>query len=205
LVAVGVGGCTRPNDGSGLPGWGPGGVGSGGNDAPDLAGNQSTGPDVAGHGNPDLATPWNPNPDLASPWNPPNPDLASPDLSTPWSPPDLAQPGGCGNGKVNCGAKAKLAVGGSIHFTDNSNYDFWVTRDSGGVLAVSAVCPHQGCDVNRQGSGWYCPCHGATFALDGTAPTGPASSPLPCFAVCVDGNGILWVDYTTQVAPSTRA
>ena len=41
------------------------------------------------------------------------------------------------------------------------------------VIAFSAVCPHEGCEVAfRQGQEQFvCPCHGATFHLDGTALT----------------------------------
>ncbi len=61
----------------------------------------------------------------------------------------------------------------------------------GGYAALDAVCTHQQCTV-----GWdpgarevACPCHGSRFATDGTAVVGPATLPLPTFAVTADGTG----------------
>jgi glycine/D-amino acid oxidase-like deaminating enzyme/nitrite reductase/ring-hydroxylating ferredoxin subunit len=54
-------------------------------------------------------------------------------------------------------------------------------RDENGHLHVrSATCTHAGCVVhwNPFEQCWDCPCHGSQFAIDGTALSGPASSPL---------------------------
>jgi Rieske Fe-S protein len=39
-----------------------------------------------------------------------------------------------------------------------------------GVVAFTTLCPHMGCQVQRQprGAGFVCPCHRAAFGLDGT-------------------------------------
>jgi nitrite reductase/ring-hydroxylating ferredoxin subunit len=207
LIALGAG-CTRTNEGAPLPGWGPN-VGGGG-DAPDLApaanpdfSTREQTPDLGSNadfstGTPDFATA---NPDFAHA----NPDFAhaNPDFAT--APPDLAQATSCGSGTLNAGSVSSYAVGTTKRFTDNINYDLHVCRDAGGLFAVDSTCTHAGCAVTQQSTKWYCPCHGATFALDGTQPTAPATSPLPCYAVCVDASGNVWVDWNTTVSPSTRA
>jgi len=53
----------------------------------------------------------------------------------------------------------------------------YVTKDSQGQLRVlTSVCPHLGCTVpwNKEKNLFVCPCHGATFALDGTRVSGPS-------------------------------
>jgi len=52
----------------------------------------------------------------------------------------------------------------------------YVTKDSQGRLRVlTSVCPHLGCTVpwNKEKGQFVCPCHGATFAADGTRISGP--------------------------------
>jgi cytochrome b6-f complex iron-sulfur subunit len=51
---------------------------------------------------------------------------------------------------------------------------------SGGFLAVSATCTHQGTNVNYSAAGnkFICPNHGAQFSSTGVVTQGPASSNL---------------------------
>lgn len=70
-----------------------------------------------------------------------------------------------GDGKVVRAGREKLAV----------------YRDSAGALhALSARCPHMGCNVtfNRVELSWDCPCHGSRFKTDGSVLDGPATKPL---------------------------
>jgi nitrite reductase/ring-hydroxylating ferredoxin subunit len=208
LISLGVGACTRDNPGyaqggpTGSPGPSFGPPATNGFIPPpvarDLGGQRDLGPGGAR----DLASPAGPF-DLASP----GPlDFSSPsgplDFSSPGGPVDLAS-GGCA-GLLNAGLASAINVGTAVHLT-GASYDLNVCRDAGGLFAVDATCTHAGCEVKLSGGEWYCPCHGATYAFDGTLPTSPAPSPLPCYAVCVDGAGVVWVDYATQVDPSTRA
>src|SRR6266478_3384899 len=53
----------------------------------------------------------------------------------------------------------------------------YVTKDSQGQLRVlTSICPHLGCTVpwNKGKSQFVCPCHGTTFAADGTRISGPS-------------------------------
>ena len=54
-----------------------------------------------------------------------------------------------------------------------------VIHNDAGFSALSLVCPHLGCTVEQDASGFACPCHGSTFGSDGAPLTGPANTPLP--------------------------
>ena len=71
-------------------------------------------------------------------------------------------------------------------------------------IAVSAACTHSGCTVEVNGSEYYCNCHGATFAFDGSKPTSPAHTALKHYAMCVDASGNVTVDPKTTVSTTTR-
>lgn len=69
-------------------------------------------------------------------------------------------------------------------------------RAAGGVLAYSAICTHQGCDVKT----WLskekvlvCYCHSSKFALleDGKVAGGPASRSLPAIPLALDGDHLV--------------
>ena len=58
---------------------------------------------------------------------------------------------------------------------------FGVYRDkSGEIHAVTARCPHLGCQLewNPDTLSWECPCHGSRFDLDGRLLDGPAQEDL---------------------------
>lgn len=56
----------------------------------------------------------------------------------------------------------------------------WVRREGEAIRAFDAVCPHLGCIVRQAEGleGFYCPCHGSRFAVDGAPLQGPADKPL---------------------------
>ena len=69
-------------------------------------------------------------------------------------------------------------------------------RAAGGVLAYSAICTHQGCDVKT----WLakekvlvCFCHASKFALldGGTISSGPGTRALPALALALDGDHLV--------------
>ncbi|MDX3536608.1 Rieske (2Fe-2S) protein [Streptomyces sp. MB09-01] len=63
---------------------------------------------------------------------------------------------------------------------------------AGSFRCFTAVCPHQGCLVNKVENGSIdCPCHGSTFAItDGAVTKGPATKGLAekKIKVAADGN-----------------
>jgi len=60
-----------------------------------------------------------------------------------------------------------------------------VRVDATTIAALSALCPHLGCVVQRRSTDFHCPCHGSTFHLDGSfvPQSGPALSALSSFPV----------------------
>jgi len=63
-----------------------------------------------------------------------------------------------------------------------------------GFEAYSLVCPHLGCLVEPRKDGYYCPCHGSRFELDGTVIKGPASDPLLGLELRISDEGHLLLD-----------
>jgi cytochrome b6-f complex iron-sulfur subunit len=66
-------------------------------------------------------------------------------------------------------AAAAVAPNHAVRFSAGAVEGFVVNR-SGGLQALSAVCTHMGCIVrfNSTHGTLDCPCHGASFALDGS-------------------------------------
>jgi rieske iron-sulfur protein len=69
-------------------------------------------------------------------------------------------------------------------------------RSAGGVLAYSAICTHQACDVKTwlsKENALVCFCHASKFALlDGAAVlTGPATRPLPSVPLKLEGDQLV--------------
>jgi Rieske Fe-S protein len=65
-----------------------------------------------------------------------------------------------------------------------------VRVDADTVAARSAICTHRGCQVAFASGGFACPCHGSTFALDGTVVSGPALAPLKQYPTSFDGQTV---------------
>lgn len=82
---------------------------------------------------------------------------------------------------------------------------FIIGHDANGLFAFSTVCTHNGCSIGAPSAtgATQCPCHGARFDGNGNVTAGPASSPLPHFALSVC-NGQVFVNTNTTVSASTR-
>jgi menaquinol-cytochrome c reductase iron-sulfur subunit len=73
----------------------------------------------------------------------------------------------------------------------------WVTRGAtGGLLVLSATCPHLGCVAVWHGDRgrFVCPCHNGNFDRHGEVLSGPPPRGLDPLPVKVEG-GKLWVKY----------
>lgn len=108
------------------------------------------------------------------------------------------------NPKAKIGPPDQYPKGSAV---DQAKLHFWIFRDEngGGMYAISSVCTHLGCIVNRQPEGdFVCPCHGSRFATDGKVTHGPAPSDLPWFEITMSPSGQLVVDTQRAVPRGTR-
>jgi Rieske Fe-S protein len=64
----------------------------------------------------------------------------------------------------------------------------YLRRRGDSVEAVSAICTHTGCLVQRGSSGFACPCHKSDFDEDGKPTTGPAPRPLDRLETKIEGD-----------------
>lgn len=73
---------------------------------------------------------------------------------------------------------------------------FVLSAQEGRARVVSAVCPHEGCEVSWDAGqrSFLCPCHDSRFGADGAALTGPATRGLDEFPSRVE-NGVLEIQY----------
>jgi len=60
-----------------------------------------------------------------------------------------------------------------------------------GFSALSLICAHLGCGVEKDAQGFACPCHGSRFDANGTVTNGPAEKPLQSLRVEVTNEGNL--------------
>lgn len=80
----------------------------------------------------------------------------------------------------------------------------YILRDEQGLFAVSAVCTHLGCTVNRAGEDYDCPCHGSQFNAAGFVLKGPARLPLERLALSLSAEGLVVLDTTRKVTADFR-
>lgn len=79
----------------------------------------------------------------------------------------------------------------------------FVLRKGNSFRALSAVCTHLGCTVNRAADGrsYFCPCHGSHFDEAGAVTGGPAPKALSWHDLSVTKDGRLLVDLSRNVKP----
>ncbi|MFD7447886.1 Rieske (2Fe-2S) protein [Kitasatospora sp. NPDC059827] len=98
--------------------------------------------------------------------------------------------GGAAKGPVDLGPASAVPVGGGTVFREQK---IVVTQPTEGQYkAFSAKCTHAGCIVDQvKKEQIQCPCHGSRFGIaDGAVQDGPAPSPLPSYAVTVEGGNL---------------
>jgi cytochrome b6-f complex iron-sulfur subunit len=84
-------------------------------------------------------------------------------------------------------------------YTYIEKYELFVYRDHEGVRAVSAVCTHLGCILNKGMDGFECPCHGSKYNDRGEVLSGPAPSNLTWYNLYSAQDGKLMVDMGSRV------
>jgi Rieske Fe-S protein len=109
--------------------------------------------------------------------------------------------GGSSFGEFPVGNASDFTVGTITLFDEGP---IFVGRDDEGLYAMSAVCTHNGCMVELGTNELRCPCHGATYDLDGVVTGGPASRSLEHFEVSVNSKNDVVIDTTRDVSTTTR-
>lgn len=74
-----------------------------------------------------------------------------------------------------------------------------VFKEPTGLRAISLICTHQQCLVQKNQKGFYCPCHGAVFDPTGEPVSGPAKEALSWHPVKVREDGSLEIDLTKRI------
>jgi nitrite reductase/ring-hydroxylating ferredoxin subunit len=94
-------------------------------------------------------------------------------------------------------------IDGSVTFVEEIRV--FVLRSGNAFRALSAVCTHLGCTVNRapNGEGFQCPCHGSRFGGDGNVIEGPAPRPLAWYDMQQARDGRLLIDRGRMVEASS--
>jgi Rieske Fe-S protein len=109
-------------------------------------------------------------------------------------------------------AKGPVDVGPASNFSSpgvSTQYaksgGIFLVNNAGRLTAISSVCTHRHCLLSYKGNELRCPCHGSRFALDGRIVKGPATKPLPEFAIATGPDNHLIVDKSRPLAPGEGA
>lgn len=88
---------------------------------------------------------------------------------------------------------ADIPVGGALDVKTPNGASVIVAQPRpGSVVAYSAICTHQGCEVRPARGSLRCPCHGAVFdPATGDVLAGPALRPLDAIPVHVEAGVVL--------------
>lgn len=107
-------------------------------------------------------------------------------------------------------AEAKQAgtieVGAAADYPHDGIYDqhadsgVLIVRQGNKLAALSAICTHRACDLDAVDGSIRCPCHGSRFDMDGKVVKGPATKPLPHYALSSGANGKLTVDRSAKLS-----
>jgi len=108
---------------------------------------------------------------------------SAPSPSPSQSPSKSAEPVVVKKIEIPVGKSTEVQLNSAKSFTAKNRHGnattYIVTRNSAGLLAMDATCPHKGCIVAVEPEGLLCPCHNALFdSKNGDVLRGPASYPL---------------------------
>ena len=97
------------------------------------------------------------------------------------------------------GERRRIALGDPRQFpvdtyTYLDEHNLFVYRDHEGIKAVSAVCTHLGCILEKSTEGFECPCHGSCYNNEGEVLSGPAPRDLAWYQVARAADGKIIID-----------
>ena len=78
---------------------------------------------------------------------------------------------------------ALTTVGGTMMLNDET---ILIRNSSTQFAAISLICTHKGCTVEKSGEKFVCPCHGSEYTIDGKVTQGPAKTDLKRFEAMFD-------------------
>lgn len=102
----------------------------------------------------------------------------------------------CGSGQcidlASTSNQDLTAAGGAMLLTMGSDTVMVIRSSDTAVIALSAICTHEGCsmDYNASQNRLDCPCHGSQFSTDGKVLTGPASRAVRVYTATLANNMI---------------
>lgn len=103
--------------------------------------------------------------------------------------------------RVKLGRPERFAVDSVTYF---SKQRLWLFRGESGFHALSSVCPHLGCIVERKDNGRFsCPCHGSKFDIAGNLTGGPSPKGLVSVELTISPEGQLVADTLAEVPTGT--
>jgi len=76
-------------------------------------------------------------------------------------------------------------------------------HQDGQLGAISLVCTHLGCTVNRVTTGFLCPCHGSQYDPEGVVVGGPAPKTLPWHSIKNVPGDLIEIDTGTALEQDT--
>jgi len=89
-------------------------------------------------------------------------------------------------------------------FTFLEEDNIYIYRDHEGIKAVSAICTHLGCILEKSLDGFECPCHGSCYNNQGEVLSGPAPRNLAWYRVSRAADGHIIVDPGKSVSADTK-
>ena len=95
--------------------------------------------------------------------------------------------------RVDAGAIDSYAVDGTYDRYAKSN-GFMLVTFGGKLVAMSALCPHDGHFLKKEGRGLQCPTDGSEFNESGNVKTGPAHEALVRYVMWIDSARHVFVD-----------
>ena len=104
----------------------------------------------------------------------------------------------------SAGKKQLLKIGALYEypvdtFTFLQDHSLYIYRDHEGVRAISAVCTHLGCILEKSSDGFICPCHGSCYNDQGDVLSGPAPRSLAWYKVGRSQDGKLVININQKV------
>jgi cytochrome b6-f complex iron-sulfur subunit len=89
-------------------------------------------------------------------------------------------------------------------FTFLKEHNVYVYRDHEGFKAVSAICTHLGCILEKSLDGFQCPCHGSCYSDEGAVLSGPAPRDLAWYRISRDPQNRIVINPGKIVPPGEK-